>query len=145
AAEAQKELARLSFERMQGLLNENVVSRAEFDRATADYRQGDARVGEIRAAIDRKTIRAPFAGILGIRRVNLGQYLSAGDALVTVEALNPIYVNFGVPQHAVGQMRVGRGVRVTTDDLTGVDGIDFRGQITAIDSVADETTRNVQV
>src|SRR5205823_1169264 len=90
AAEAQKELARLSFERMQGLLNENVVSRAEFDRATADLRQGDARVGEIRAAIDRKTIRAPFSGILGIRHVNLGQYLSAGDALVTLQSLNPI-------------------------------------------------------
>src|SRR2546422_8024679 len=71
AAEAQKELARLNFERMNGLLNENVVSRAEFDRATADYRQGDARVGEIRAAIDRKTIRRAFAGILGIPHVKL--------------------------------------------------------------------------
>src|SRR3989475_5361060 len=142
AAEAQKELARLSFERMQGLLNENVVSRAEFDRATADYRQGDARVGEIRAAIDRKTIRAPFAGILGIRRVNLGQYLSAGDALVTLQALNPIYVNFGVPQQAMAQVRNGRTVRITTDDLAGVA---FTGRITAIDSVVDETTRNIQV
>jgi membrane fusion protein, multidrug efflux system len=103
AAEAQKELARLNFDRMQGLLNEKVVSRAEFDRATADLRQTDARVGEIRAAIDRKTIRAPFSGILGIRRVNLGQYLSAGDALVTLQSLNPIYVNFGVPQQAMAQ------------------------------------------
>src|SRR5438445_12422042 len=73
AAEAQRELARLSFERMQGLLNENVVSRAEFDRATADQRQTDARVGEIRATIARKTIRAAFSGIPGIRRVNRGQ------------------------------------------------------------------------
>src|SRR5438552_1871636 len=87
AAEAQKELARLSFERMQGLLNENVVSRAEFDRATADLRQGDARVGEIRAAIDRKTIRAPFSGILGIRHVNLGQYLPVGDSVFVVTDL----------------------------------------------------------
>jgi membrane fusion protein, multidrug efflux system len=141
AAEAQKELARLSFERMQGLLNENVVSRAEFDRATADLRQTDARVGEIRAAIDRKTIRAPFAGILGIRRVNLGQYLSAGDALVTVQSLNPIYVNFGVPQQAMAQVRAGRTVRVTVNDLTGVE---FSGRVTAIDSVVDESTRNVQ-
>src|SRR5262249_35684683 len=77
AAEAQRDLARLNFERMNGLLNENVVSRAEFDRATADQRQSDARVGEIRATIERKTIRAPFSGVLGIRRVNLGQYLSA--------------------------------------------------------------------
>jgi membrane fusion protein, multidrug efflux system len=141
AAEAQKELARLSFERMQGLLNENVVSRAEFDRATADLRQTDARVGEIRATIDRKTIRAPFAGILGIRRVNLGQYLSAGDALVTLQSLNPIYVNFGVPQQAMAQVRAGRTVRVTVNDLAGVD---FTGRVTAIDSVVDESTRNVQ-
>ena len=141
AADAQKELARLSLERMQGLLNENVVSRAEFDRATADYRQGDARVGEIRAAIDRKTIRAPFAGILGIRRVNLGQYLSAGDALVTLQSLNPIYVNFGVPQQAMAQVRAGRTVRVTVADQTGVE---FTGRVTALDSVVDESTRNVQ-
>jgi membrane fusion protein (multidrug efflux system) len=142
AAQAQRELARLSLERMQGLLNENVVSRAEFDRATADYRQTDARAGEIRAAIDRKTIRAPFSGVLGIRKVNLGQYLSAGDALVTLQALNPIYVNFGVPQQAAPQMRNGRTVRITTDDLAGVA---FAGRITAIDSIVDETTRNIQV
>src|SRR5262245_9717046 len=75
ALEAQRELARLTFERMQGLLNERVISQAEFDRATAEFHQTDARVGEVRAVIDRKTIRAPFAGILGIRKVNLGQYL----------------------------------------------------------------------
>src|SRR5262252_6374513 len=141
AAEAQKELARLSFERMQGLLNENVVSRAEFDRANADYRQTDARVGEIRAAIERKTIRAPFSGILGIRRVNLGQYLSAGDPVVTLQSLNPIYVNFGVPQQSMTDVRAGRVVRITSDDRTGVF---VEGRITAIDSVVDESTRNIQ-
>jgi membrane fusion protein, multidrug efflux system len=141
AAEAQRDLARLNFARMQGLLGENVVSRAEFDRATADQRQSDARVGEIRATIERKTIRAPFSGILGIRRVNLGQYLSAGDALVTLQSLNPIYVNFGVPQQAMGQVRAGRAVRVTVGDLAGVE---LSGRITAIDSVVDESTRNVQ-
>jgi membrane fusion protein (multidrug efflux system) len=141
AAEAQRELARLSLDRMQGLLNENVVSQAEFDRATADFRQTDARVGEIRATIERKTIRAPFAGILGIRRVNLGQYLSAGDALVMLQALNPIYVNFGVPQQAMGKVRAGRTVRITVGDLPGVE---FGGRITALDSVVDESTRNVQ-
>src|SRR5712691_5031059 len=142
AADAQRDLARVNFDRMQGLLNEHVISRAEFDRATAEQRQADARVGEIRAAIDRKTIRAPFTGILGIRHVNLGQYLSAGDALVTLQSLNPIYVNFGVPQQAAGQMRIGRSVKITTDDLAGVA---FTGRITAIDSVVDETTRNIQV
>src|SRR5438093_5962053 len=133
AAEAQRDLARLNFERMQGLLNERVISRAEFDRATAEQRQTEARVGEIRAAIERKTIRAPFSGILGIRQVNLGQYLSGGDALVKLEALNPIYVNFGVPQQAVGQMRVGRGVRVTADGLSRGS---FTGRITESESIA---------
>jgi membrane fusion protein, multidrug efflux system len=142
AVEAQRDLARLNFDRMQGLLNERVISRAEFDSATAEHRQAEARVGEIRAAIARKTIRAPFSGILGIRHVNLGQYLSPGDALVTLQSLNPIYVNFGVPQQAAGQMRLGRRVRITTDDLAGAA---FAGNVTAIDSIVDEATRNVQV
>ena len=142
AAEAQRDLARLNFERMQGLLNERVVSRAEFDRATAEQRETEARVGEIRAAIDRKTIRAPFSGVLGIRRVNLGQYLSGGDALVTLQSLNPIYVNFGVPQQSSSQMRVGRTVRITSDSLPGVE---CSGRVTAIDSIVDQATRNIQV
>jgi membrane fusion protein (multidrug efflux system) len=141
AAEAQRDLARVNFTRLEGLLNERVISRAEFDRATAEQRQAEARVGEILAAIERKTIRAPFSGILGIRHVNLGQYLSGGDALVTLQALNPIYVNFGVPQQAMAQVRAGRKVRVTADDLGG---IEFNGPITAIDSVVEESTRNVQ-
>jgi membrane fusion protein, multidrug efflux system len=142
AAEAQRDLARVNFERMQGLLDERVISRAEFDRATADQRQAEARAGEIRALIDRKTIRAPFSGVLGLRKVNLGQYLSGGDALVTLEALDPIYVNFAVPQQAAGQVGAGRVVRATTDDATPVA---YSGRVTAIDSVVDESTRNVQV
>jgi membrane fusion protein (multidrug efflux system) len=142
AVEAQRDLARVNYERMQGLLNERVISQSEFDRAIADQRQTEARVGEIRAAIARKTIRAPFSGVLGIRHVNLGQYLSAGDALVTLQSLNPIYVNFGVPQQAAGQVRVGRDVRLTTEDVAGAA---FTGRVTAIDSTVDEATRNVQV
>ena len=142
AIEAQRELARLTFERMQGLLNEKVISAAEFDRATADYRQTDARVGEIRAVIQRKTIRAPFSGILGLRQVNLGQYLAGGDPLVTLQSLNPIYVNFGVPQQAAGQMVAGRSIKLTADDLAGVG---WSGHISAVDSLVDAATRNIQV
>ena len=142
AAEAQRELALANFNRMQGLLDGNVIAQAEFDRANADYRQTEARVGEIRAAISRKTIRAPFSGVLGLRQVNLGQYLSAGDALVTLQSMNPIYVNFGVPQQATAQMRSGRTVRVTVGELPGVE---LAGRITAVDSVVDVSTRNVQV
>ena len=138
AAEAHRDLARVNFARLQGLLKERVISQAEFDRAAAEERQGDARVGEIRSAIERKTIRAPFAGILGIRQVNVGQYLSAGDPLVTLQSLNPIYVNFGVPQQALAEMRVGRSVRVTADSV-------LTGRVTATDAVVDETTRNIEV
>jgi membrane fusion protein (multidrug efflux system) len=142
ASEAQREFARATFDRMQGLLNERVISRAEFDRATADSRQTSAQVGEIQAVIRRKTIRAPFSGILGIRQVNLGQYLAAGDPLVTLQSLNPIYVNFGIPQQAVAQVPVGRAVRITRDDLAGVE---WPGRVTAIDSVVSEATRNIQI
>jgi membrane fusion protein, multidrug efflux system len=142
AIEAQRDLARLNFDRMQGLLNERIVSRAEFDTATAEHRQMEARVGEIRAAIDRKTIRAPFSGVLGIRQVNVGQYLSGGDPVVNLQSLNPIYVQFGVPQQETGQMRMGRAVRITTD---GMPGVEFSGRVTALDSIVDPATRNVQV
>ena len=142
AAEAERDLARLNFDRMQGLLNEQVVSKAEFDRATADQKHGEARVGEMRAAIDRKTIRAPFSGILGLRQVNLGQYLSAGDPVVQLQSLDPIYVNFGVPQQAVQRVRAGREVRLTAGDLAGAV---FTGRVTALDSTVNEATRNVQV
>jgi membrane fusion protein (multidrug efflux system) len=142
AAEAQRDLAHLNFERMRGLLDQAVISKAEYDQATAEQRQTDARVGEIRAAIDRKTIKAPFSGVLGLRQINLGQYLSGGDAVVNLQALNPIYVNFGVPQQDSPRVRVGRDVRITADDLSRAD---FHGRVTAVDSVVDQATRNVQV
>jgi membrane fusion protein (multidrug efflux system) len=126
---------------MQGLLDGRVISRAEFDRASAEHRQTEARVGEIRAVIERKTIRAPFSGVLGIRQVNLGQYLAGGAPLVTLQSLSPIYVNFGVPQQSAGRVPVGRAVRVSADDLAG----DWTGRVTAVDSLVDEATRNVQV
>jgi membrane fusion protein (multidrug efflux system) len=143
ALEAQRDLAHVNFGRMQQLVDQGVISRAEYDQATAQQKQTDANVGEIRATIERKTIRAPFSGILGIRQVNLGQYLSAGQAIVPLQSLNPIYVNFGVPQQAAAaQVLVGRTLRVTKDDLPSVA---FSGRITAIDSVVNEATRNIQV
>jgi membrane fusion protein (multidrug efflux system) len=114
----------------------------EYDRATADQRQTDAQVGEIRATIDRKTIRAPFSGVLGLRKVNLGQYLAAGNEIVPLQSLDPVYVNFGIPQQSAGQLRIGQNVRVATGDVAGVE---FRGRVTAVDSVVDEATRNLQV
>lgn len=142
AAEAQRDLARLNFQRMQGLVADGAISRADYDQAAAQQKQTEARVGEIRATIDRKIIRAPFSGILGIRQVHLGQYLSAGDPVVPLQSLEPIYVDFGVPQQDAGQLAAGRPVRATSDSLPGVE---LKGRITAIDSVADEATHNVKV
>jgi membrane fusion protein, multidrug efflux system len=142
AIEAQRDLARLNYNRMKGLLGDRVISQAEFDRAVAEQQQTDAQVGEIRATIERKTIRAPFSGILGIRQANLGQYLAAGDPVVPLQSLHPIYVNFGVPQQDVGRIRVGRVVRITARDIAGAE---FNGRVTALDSIVDQATRNVQV
>jgi membrane fusion protein, multidrug efflux system len=142
ATEAQRDLARINFDRTQELVKEGVMARQEADNVTAQRNVTEAQVGEIRATIARKTIRAPFSGILGIRQVNLGQYLSAGEAIVPLQSLNPIYVNFGVPQQATPQMNVGRVIRVTSNDVAGTE---FKGRITAIDSIVNEGTRNVQV
>jgi membrane fusion protein (multidrug efflux system) len=140
-AESQLELARVNFERMQGLVQQDAVSRAEFDAASAGHRQAEARIAEIRATIERKTIRAPFSGVLGIRQVNLGQYLTGGSPVVPLQSLDPVYVNFGVPQQDATQIRPGRRVQVAVGEQGGPG---FTGRITAIDSVVDPTTRNVQ-
>jgi membrane fusion protein (multidrug efflux system) len=142
AVEAARDLARLNFDRLQSLVNEGAITRADYDQSAAEQKQTEAKVEEIRATIARKTIRAPFSGILGIRQVNLGQYLSSGDPVVPLQSLDPIYVNFGVPQQDVGQVLIGRKVRVTTGDVAGVGLI---GSVTAINSIVDEATRNVQV
>jgi membrane fusion protein, multidrug efflux system len=143
-AESQLELARLNHERMKGLVQQDAVSRAEYDAAAAGQQQAEARLNEIRAAIDRKTIRAPFSGVLGIRQVNLGQYLTAGAPVVPLQSLDPIYVNFNVPQQDAVQMRIGRTVRISSNE-GGADAGQSTGRISAIDSVIDQATRNVQV
>jgi membrane fusion protein (multidrug efflux system) len=143
AAQARLDLAAAQHERVRGLLDKGVTSKAEFDAATAENAEAEARVGEIRAAIDRKTIRAPFSGALGIRQVNLCQYLAAGDPVAPLQSLDPIYVEFSVPQQQVGRMK--QGVEVSID-LDGGQGSEQRiGRITALDSVIDPATRNVKV
>ena len=141
AADAQRDLDRLNLDRMGGLREKGVVSQAEYDRAAAEFKQAEARVGEIGATIERKTIRAPFAGILGIRQVNLGQYLKAGDPIVPLQALDPIYVDFSVPQQEVGKLHAGTVVRVSADGAE----VEAEGRVTAVDSVVDPATHNVQV
>lgn len=142
AAEAQRDLARLQLDRVQGLREKGVVSQAEYDSALAQHTQAEARVGEIRATIERKTIRAPFSGILGIRQVDLGQYLNPGDPVVPLQSLHPIHVDFAVPQQEVGRLRDGTEVAVS---LEGDAAAPLAGRVTALDSIVDEATRNVQI
>jgi membrane fusion protein (multidrug efflux system) len=142
ATEAQRDLARINYGRTQQLVNQGVIAKTEFDNVTAQQKVTEGQVGEIRATIARKTIRAPFSGVLGIRQVNLGQYLAAGQAIVSLQSLNPIYVNFGVPQQTTGQVGIGRTLRITSNDFPG---LQFTGRVTALDSVVNESTRNLQV
>ncbi len=141
-AEARRELSRLSLDRIKGLREKGISSEAEHDTAVAESAQAEASVREMRATIERKTIRAPFSGVLGIRAVNLGQYLTSGQPVVPLQSLDPIYVNFAVPQQDLRAVRVGARVRLA-GDAPGEDRA--TGRITAIDSVANEQTRNVQI
>ncbi|MFA6958089.1 MAG: efflux RND transporter periplasmic adaptor subunit [Thermoanaerobaculia bacterium] len=146
AARAQRDRATLQLERIEGLRLKKVSSQSELDDARTAFTQADARVGEIEATIARKTIRAPFSGILGIRQINLGQYLSAGDPIVSLQALQPIYVDFAVPQQQVVSLRPGTAVTVTPDgEAAGPAGKQRSGRVTAIDSLVDSATRNVRV
>jgi membrane fusion protein (multidrug efflux system) len=142
ALEAQRDLAKINYDRSQELNKQGVISRQEYDRAIADHKQTEANVAETQATIERKTIRAPFSGVLGIRKVNLGQYLAAGAAIVPLQSLNPIYVDFGVPQQESAKVRVGSTLQVVSEDLGGRQ---FNGRVTALDSLVDQTTRNIQV
>ena len=142
AAESDRDLAKINYGREQELVKEGVVPKSEYDTVAAQQKSTEAKVGEIKATIQRKTIRAPFSGVLGIRQINLGQYLAAGAPIVSLQALNPIYVNFGVPQQQAPLVKTGRILELSSDDVPGVE---FKGRVTAIDSVVNEATRNLQV
>jgi len=142
ALEAQRDLAQVNFKRIQQLVNEGVFARTQYDQAIADQKATEAKLAEERATIERKTIRAPFSGVLGIRKVDLGQYLAAGNPIVPLQSLNPVYVNFGVPQQTAGHIRIGSSLNITADEFPGKV---FTGRVTATDSVVDEATRNIQV
>jgi len=141
AAEAQRGLKRVELRRAQEMLPQGVIPQSTHDQVSAEYQQAEAGVGEIRASIERKTIRAPFAGTLGIRQIDLGQYLGGGAPIVSLQALQPVYVDFSVPQQEVGRLRAGATVQVTSDAIGGSE----TGKISAVDAVIDESTRNARV
>jgi membrane fusion protein (multidrug efflux system) len=140
SAEAGLKLSQVNLDRMQSLNQQGIAARADWDKLDAETKQAQAKIAEIKATIARKTIKAPFSGLLGIRQVNLGQYLAAGAPIVPLQSLDPIYVNFNVPQQQVSQLKAGDEVRVTLEANGS-----FKGKITAVNSVIDEATRNIQI
>jgi membrane fusion protein (multidrug efflux system) len=142
SAEADAELARVAQERARNLRKDNVISQSEFDTADATFKQKVAQVDNMRAITAKKTIRAPFDGEAGIRQVNPGQMVPAGQQIVSLQALDPIFVNFALPQQRLSELKEGLVVRVTTDAVAGQQ---FKGKLTAINSQVDEVTRNIQV
>ena len=142
SAEARRELARLSLDRSQALIATNAIPQSEFDLASASYKQADAAVQEMQAAIDRKTIRAPFSGTTGIRQVSLGEYVHSGDPIVPLQSLEAVYADFSVPQQSLAALKVGDSVHATANGgPTGA----YTGRVTAVDPVVNDATRNVRV
>jgi membrane fusion protein (multidrug efflux system) len=142
ATEATMTLAKLNLERLNKLLAERTISQSQYDNADAQFKQAVAQSDNIRATIAKKTIRASFAGRLGIRLVNVGQMLNPGDAIVSLQSLDPIFVEFLLPQQQLAQVQAGLPVRVVTDALPG-QVID--GKITAINPQVDSATRNIRI
>jgi len=142
SAEAEAELARTDLERTQGLASQKVVSKAELDAAESKFRRLTAIVDQMRSNIRKKTLVAPFDGQLGIRQVNVGQMINPGQQVVALTSLDPVYVDFALPQQHLGKLFSGLEVRVTTDALPGRV---FLGKLTAVNSMVDTATRNVSV
>ena len=141
-AEAQRDWTQITLTRNQELVAKKTVSQSDYDSATAQFHQAQATVDQFKALIARKTLRAPFAGVVGIRQINLGQYLNTGDAVVTLQSFDPIYVNFSLPQQNLSQLTVGQSVEINMDAYG--DKV-FPGKVTAINSLVDQNSRNVQI
>lgn len=140
SAQADAELAKADFERAKDLANRKVISAAELDAASSKYAQKQATVENIQSIIDKKEIRAPFDGAAGIRTVNPGQMVNVGHALVSLQALDQVFVDFALPQQQIAELKTDLAVKVTTDAIPGRE---FDGKLTAINSSVDPVTRNV--
>jgi membrane fusion protein (multidrug efflux system) len=142
AAEAQVQLAKLNLARTRKLRADNTVSQSELDQADATLTQNEANADEIRAIIAKKTIRAPFAGRLGIRLVNLGEQLDVGKGIVSLQAPSPLFVDFSLPQQNLAQLQTGLKVNANCDSYPGTN---FEGELTVISPDLDTVTRNVRL
>jgi membrane fusion protein (multidrug efflux system) len=143
SAEAAVALARVTLERARKMLETKTVPEANYDNADAQLKQAQAQADTIRATIAKKTIRAPFSGRLGIRQVNIGQIIKEGEPIVSLQSLDPIFVNFLVPQQQLPLIRIGYPVRLTSDGLPS--GHPVNGTVTAINPDVDADSRNIRV
>jgi membrane fusion protein, multidrug efflux system len=135
-------LAEINYNRDKAQLAAEAVSQAVVDNDAATLKSARAQVAEQQALVNKKTVRAPFAGHLGIRAVDLGQYLAAGTKIVTLQQLDPIFVDFNLPQQALSRIGVGQKMEAVLDAFPGAS---FKGEVSAIDPQVDTDTRNVQV
>lgn len=142
ALRAERKLSKIKFNRARDLLKKNVTSKSEYDEAQALYEVSDARVKQQQAIVQRKTIRAPFAGLVGIREIDPGQYVEAGQAIVELQALDPIYVDFTLAERYLLQIKTGQVVNVKMDAITGEI---FSGEVSAINPGIDTGTRTLKV
>ncbi len=141
--EAQTDLARLNVERIRKLRADNLVSASELDTAEATLKQTQANADNVRATIAKKNIRAPFAGRLGIRQVNLGEYIEAGKTtIVSLQALDTVYAELSLPQQNLAELTVGLRVRLTADTYPGKQ---FEGALTSLNPDLDATTRAIRL
>src|SRR5712672_818513 len=140
SAEAEAQLAQTDLERSRDLAMKKVVSSAELDSAQSKFRRLNAVVDQMRSSITKKTLIAPFDGQLGIRQVNVGQMINAGQQVVPLTSLDPVFADFALPQQYLGQLTPGLEVHVTTDAIPGRA---FNGKLTAINSMVDSSTRNI--
>ena len=140
SAEADAQLAKTDLERARDLVMKKVVSGAEFDSAQSKFTRMNAVVDQMRSNIAKKSIIAPFDGQLGIRQVNVGQMINAGQQVVALTALNPVYVDFALPEQYLSKLAKDLKVTVRADAFPGRQ---FQGKLTAINSMVDAVTRNV--
>ncbi len=142
AAEADKSLAEANLKRVNRLFRQKLVSRSEYDTAQAAFKSASAQVESVEATLDKKNIIAPFAGRLGLRQVNLGQNITAGTPIVSLQAADPMLLNFSLPQQQVALLSAGLDVEIFVDALA--EDI-FKGKVTAINSEIDAATRSVNL
>jgi membrane fusion protein (multidrug efflux system) len=142
SAEAEADLARTVYERTKTLRATNAIPQSDLDAAASQLRKVTALVEQLRATISKKQLRAPFSGRLGIREINLGQFVQNGDKIVSLQSLNPIFVDFLLPQQLISSQAVGQKILLRTDAYP--DRV-FEGELTAINSEVDRITRNIRL